>query len=80
MKFFNLKELLWNHDIKHINNVCQDQDDLNYFAFSTQTEPNAYYYCHVFACKDKELSTQIILTIGQAFDLAYELFCKNNIN
>jgi hypothetical protein len=74
------KEQLWNHDIKHINNVCQDQDDLNYFAFSTQTEPNAFYYCHVFACKNKELSTQIILTIGQAFDLAYELFCKNNFN
>lgn len=73
------KDLLWNHDIKHINNVCQDQDDLNYFAFSTQTDPSAHYYCHVFACKEKELTTKIILTIGQAFDLAYELFCKNNL-
>lgn len=73
------KEVLWNHDIKHINNVCQDQDDLNYFAFSTQTDQASHYYCHVFSCKDKDLSTQIILTIGQAFDVAYELFCKNNV-
>jgi hypothetical protein len=73
------KEVLWNHDIKHINNVCQDQDDLNYFAFSTQTDQTSHYYCHVFSCKDKDLSTQIILTIGQAFDVAYELFCKNNV-
>ena len=74
------KELLWNHDVKHINNVCQDQDDLKYFAFSTQSDPSAYYYCHVFSCKNSNLSTQIILTIGQAFDLAYEMFCKNNFN
>jgi hypothetical protein len=73
------KERLWHHDIKHINNVCQDQDDLKYFAFSTQTEKTAYYYCHVFSCSSEELSTRVILTIGQAFDLAYELFCKNNL-
>lgn len=78
--FLLFQEELCNYDIKHINNVCQDQDDLNYFAFSTQTEPSAHYYCHVFSCKDKDLSTQIILTIGQAFDIAYELFCKNNFS
>ena len=51
----NTKETLFNYDIKHINNVCQDQDDLNYFAFSTQSDPSAHYYCHVFSCKDKEI-------------------------
>ena len=76
----NTKETLFTYDIKHINNVCQDQDDLNYFAFSTQSDPSAHYYCHVFSCKDKDLSTQVILTIGQAFDVAFELFCKNNFN
>ncbi|RNA00375.1 ankyrin repeat and SAM domain-containing 1A-like isoform X3 [Brachionus plicatilis] len=60
VKLLNVKtkEILFNYDIKHINNVCQDQDDLNYFAFSTQTDPSSHYYCHVFSCKDKDLSTQ----------------------
>ncbi len=72
-----LKMLLWNHDMKYINSVCQDQDDLNYFALVTKTKPNEYHYCHIFKCQTAKLTTEIILTIGQAFDEAYRLFLQN---
>ena len=48
---------------------------MKYFAFSTQTDPKAHYYAHVFSCQSKDQTTEIIQSIGQAFDTAYELFC-----
>lgn len=75
-KYVFLKEQLLNHDIKHITSVCQDQEDLTYFALVTKVDPNLYHYCHVFLCSSAETSNELILTIGQSFDLAYEEYCK----
>ncbi|XP_065371676.1 ankyrin repeat and sterile alpha motif domain-containing protein 1B isoform X1 [Calliphora vicina] len=59
------------HDIENINCVSQDTDDLRYFAYITRE--NDIHYCHVFMVDDVNLATEIILTLGQAFEVAYQL-------
>ncbi|XP_037807454.1 ankyrin repeat and sterile alpha motif domain-containing protein 1B isoform X2 [Lucilia sericata] len=59
------------HDIENINCVSQDTDDLRYFAYITRE--NDIHYCHVFMVDDLNLATEIILTLGQAFEVAYQL-------
>ncbi|KNC34509.1 hypothetical protein FF38_02774 [Lucilia cuprina] len=59
------------HDIENINCVSQDTDDLRYFAYITRE--NNIHYCHVFMVDDLNLATEIILTLGQAFEVAYQL-------
>ncbi|KAH8268172.1 hypothetical protein KR026_001363 [Drosophila bipectinata] len=77
------------HDIENINCVCQDTEDLRYFAYITKEQD--LHYCHVFMvdslvsklkyCEIKrlllfysqELAKEIILTLGQAFEVAYQL-------
>ncbi|KAL9892302.1 ankyrin repeat and sterile alpha motif domain-containing protein 1B isoform X2 [Glossina fuscipes] len=63
------------HDIENINCVCQDPDDLRYFAYITW-EDNIHY-CHVFMVDNVDLATEIILTLGQAFEVAYQLSIMN---
>ncbi|TMW44625.1 hypothetical protein DOY81_010296 [Sarcophaga bullata] len=59
------------HDIENINCVSQDTDDLRYFAYITREKD--IHYCHVFMVDDVNLATEIILTLGQAFEVAYQL-------
>ncbi|XP_030369851.1 ankyrin repeat and sterile alpha motif domain-containing protein 1B isoform X2 [Scaptodrosophila lebanonensis] len=59
------------HDIENINCVCQDVDDLRYFAYLTKEQE--LHYCHVFMVDSLELAKEIILTLGQAFEVAYQL-------
>ncbi|XP_053945940.1 uncharacterized protein LOC128855238 isoform X1 [Anastrepha ludens] len=59
------------HDIENINCVCQDAEDLRYFAYITKEED--MHYCHVFMVDNLELSQEIILTLGEAFEVAYQL-------
>jgi hypothetical protein len=62
--------------MKFINSVCQDQDDQNYFAIVTKLNPNEYHFCHVFKSLSSTLTSEIILTIGQAFDEAFKIFVE----
>ncbi|XP_075148148.1 uncharacterized protein LOC142222081 isoform X4 [Haematobia irritans] len=63
------------HDIENINCVSQDNDDLRYFAYITREKDT--HYCHVFMVDSLELATEIILTLGQAFEVAYQLSLMN---
>ncbi|XP_017023659.1 ankyrin repeat and SAM domain-containing protein 1A isoform X1 [Drosophila kikkawai] len=59
------------HDIENINCVCQDSEDLRYFAYITKEQE--LHYCHVFMVDSLDLAKEIILTLGQAFEVAYQL-------
>uniref|UniRef100_A0A1I8MVD1 PID domain-containing protein n=1 Tax=Musca domestica TaxID=7370 RepID=A0A1I8MVD1_MUSDO len=63
------------HDIENINCVSQDTDDLRYFAYITREKDT--HYCHVFMVDSLDLATEIILTLGQAFEVAYQLSLIN---
>ncbi|EDW24903.1 GL24400 [Drosophila persimilis] len=65
------KTALCSHDIENINCVCQDTEDLRYFAYITKEQD--LHYCHVFMVDNLELAKEIILTLGQAFEVAYQL-------
>ncbi|XP_016999144.2 ankyrin repeat and SAM domain-containing protein 1A isoform X3 [Drosophila takahashii] len=59
------------HDIENINCVCQDSEDMRYFAYITKEQD--LHYCHVFMVDSLELAKEIIMTLGQAFEVAYQL-------
>nr|XP_014099700.2 ankyrin repeat and SAM domain-containing protein 1A isoform X4 [Bactrocera oleae] len=73
VKFLNIdnSSTICSHDIENINCVCQDAEDLRYFAYITKEED--MHYCHVFMVDNLELSHEIILTLGEAFEVAYQL-------
>lgn len=77
--FIFLKDVLWNHELKHIHSVCQDQHDLAYFALITKTDRDSYHYCHVFKCPTADVSTELVIHVGQVFDITYEQYCNKNI-
>ncbi|XP_023163625.2 ankyrin repeat and sterile alpha motif domain-containing protein 1B isoform X2 [Drosophila hydei] len=66
-----LKTAICSHDIENINCVCQDAEDMRYFAYITKEQE--LHYCHVFMVDNLELANEIILTLGQAFEVAYQL-------
>ncbi|XP_070505854.1 ankyrin repeat and sterile alpha motif domain-containing protein 1B-like isoform X2 [Chironomus tepperi] len=61
------------HSVKNIDCACQDAEDLSHFAYITKDFENNIHYCHVFNVDSMELATEIILTLGQAFEVAYQL-------
>ncbi|XP_032597469.1 ankyrin repeat and sterile alpha motif domain-containing protein 1B isoform X2 [Drosophila grimshawi] len=65
------KTAICSHDIENINCVCQDAEDMRYFAYITKEQD--LHYCHVFMVDNLELANEIILTLGQAFEVAYQL-------
>ncbi|KRF78710.1 ankyrin repeat and SAM domain-containing protein 1A isoform X1 [Drosophila virilis] len=65
------KTAICSHNIENINCVCQDAEDMRYFAYITKEQD--LHYCHVFMVDNLELANEIILTLGQAFEVAYQL-------
>ena len=61
------------HSIRNINCACQDAEDLSHFAYITRDSHTGEHFCHVFAAKNVPEATDIIMTIGQAFEVAYQL-------
>ncbi|XP_037071262.1 ankyrin repeat and SAM domain-containing protein 1A-like [Pollicipes pollicipes] len=61
------------HEIRNIHCACQDADDLSHFAYITKDLDSRCHYCHVFRVQSMDLATEIILTLGQAFEVAYQL-------
>ena len=53
--------------------ATQDPEDLCTFAYITKDLQTSHHYCHVFSTVDVNLTYEIILTLGQAFKLAYQL-------
>lgn len=65
--------LVCEHEIRNIHCACQDADDLSHFAYITKDLETKGHYCHVFRVQSKELATEIILTLGEAFEVAYQI-------
>ncbi|XP_067614846.1 ankyrin repeat and sterile alpha motif domain-containing protein 1B isoform X2 [Eurosta solidaginis] len=73
----NSKHTICEHEIQNINCACQDSDDLRHFAYITKESD--FHYCHVFYVESTDLATDIILTLGQAFEVAYQLALRDGI-
>lgn len=71
------KRSVCEHVIRNIHCACQDADDLTHFAYITKEHQTNHHYCHVFCAQTMELATEIILTLGQAFEVAYQLALRD---
>ncbi|XP_038667238.1 ankyrin repeat and sterile alpha motif domain-containing protein 1B isoform X7 [Scyliorhinus canicula] len=67
------KNIITEHEIRNISCAAQDPEDLSTFAYITKDLKSNYHYCHVFSAFDVNLAYEIILTLGQAFEVAYQL-------
>uniref|UniRef100_A0A8C9SP58 Ankyrin repeat and sterile alpha motif domain containing 1A n=1 Tax=Scleropages formosus TaxID=113540 RepID=A0A8C9SP58_SCLFO len=67
------KNIIAEHEIRNISCAAQDPDDLCTFAYITKDLQTSHHYCHVFSTVDVNLTYEIILTLGQAFEVAYQL-------
>ncbi|XP_069827549.1 ankyrin repeat and SAM domain-containing protein 1A isoform X2 [Dendropsophus ebraccatus] len=61
------------HEIRNISCAAQDPEDLCTFAYITKDLQTSHHYCHVFGTADVNQAYEIILTLGQAFEVAYQL-------
>ncbi|KAH8388346.1 hypothetical protein KR093_004739 [Drosophila rubida] len=71
------KRVICEHEIQNINCACQDSEDLRHFAYITKELD--MHYCHVFLVPSEDLASEIILTLGQAFEVAYQLALRDGI-
>uniref|UniRef100_A0A0K0FU96 Cell death protein 6 (inferred by orthology to a C. elegans protein) n=1 Tax=Strongyloides venezuelensis TaxID=75913 RepID=A0A0K0FU96_STRVS len=69
------KLIICSHPLHRISFVADDKEDKRIFAFIAKTDENKHE-CFVFL-SDKQ-AEKITLTIGEAFDLAYQKFIDNN--
>ncbi|CAJ0915912.1 unnamed protein product, partial [Mesorhabditis belari] len=65
------KRTMTSHPISQIQIVCQDERDLNCFAYITQDIDRNF--AHVFCVLTADVATEIIMTLGSAFEMAYNL-------
>uniref|UniRef100_A0A914C0C9 Ankyrin repeat and sterile alpha motif domain-containing protein 1B n=1 Tax=Acrobeloides nanus TaxID=290746 RepID=A0A914C0C9_9BILA len=64
-------QLIAQHEVNHIQVVCQDEWDLNCFAYIFQDGDKNI--CHVYCVLTADMAKDIIMTLGHAFNLAYNL-------
>ncbi|XP_022089213.1 ankyrin repeat and SAM domain-containing protein 1A-like isoform X2 [Acanthaster planci] len=74
---FKSKMVITEHEICNISCVTQDSDDLRTFAYITKDSENDKLYCHVFSVKAEDIAAEIIMTLGQAFEIAYQMLLKS---
>ncbi|KAL1021060.1 hypothetical protein UPYG_G00008170 [Umbra pygmaea] len=67
------KNIIAEHEIRNISCAAQDPEDLCTFAYITKDLQTNHHYCHVFSTVDVNQTYEIILTLGQAFEVAYQL-------
>ncbi|XP_058479839.1 ankyrin repeat and sterile alpha motif domain-containing protein 1B isoform X5 [Solea solea] len=67
------KNIIAEHEIRNISCAAQDPEDLSTFAYITKDLKSSHHYCHVFTAFDVNMAYEIILTLGQAFEVAYQL-------
>ncbi|XP_050410780.1 ankyrin repeat and SAM domain-containing protein 1A isoform X2 [Patella vulgata] len=70
------KKVICDHEIANIFCACQDSEHMNFFAYITKDRETAKHYCHVFSVRSRELAGEIILTLGEAFEIAYQMALK----
>ncbi|XP_059148482.1 ankyrin repeat and sterile alpha motif domain-containing protein 1B-like isoform X6 [Physella acuta] len=71
------KKVVCDHEIANIFCACQDGEHMNFFAYITKDRETARNYCHVFSVRNRELAGEIILTLGEAFEIAYQMALKD---
>ncbi|XP_028431042.1 ankyrin repeat and SAM domain-containing protein 1A isoform X4 [Perca flavescens] len=67
------KTIVAEHEIRNISCAAQDPDDLFTFAYITKDLKSGHHFCHVFSCMEVTQTYEIILTLGQAFEVAYQM-------
>ncbi|BES90064.1 Ankyrin repeat and sterile alpha motif domain containing [Nesidiocoris tenuis] len=72
------RELVCEHEIRNIHCACQDAEDLTHFAYITKDHSSKSHYCHVFSVQNLVQATEIILTLGQAFEVAYQMALRES--
>ncbi|KAJ0172637.1 hypothetical protein K1T71_011776 [Dendrolimus kikuchii] len=82
VKFLNTitRELVCEHEIRNIHCACQDADDLTHFAYITKDHSTRSHYCHVFRVATMDQATEVILTLGEAFEVAYQMALREQSN
>ncbi|XP_029683076.1 ankyrin repeat and SAM domain-containing protein 1A isoform X2 [Takifugu rubripes] len=75
VKFINAatKTIVAEHEIRNISCAAQDPDDLCTFAYITKDLKSGHHFCHVFSTVEVTQTYEIILTLGQAFEVAYQM-------
>uniref|UniRef100_A0A4W5MEN5 Ankyrin repeat and sterile alpha motif domain containing 1A n=1 Tax=Hucho hucho TaxID=62062 RepID=A0A4W5MEN5_9TELE len=64
------KTIVAEHEIRNISCAAQDPEELCTFAYITKDNKSGHHFCHVFSTVE---TYEIILTLGQAFEVAYQL-------
>ncbi|XP_012218625.1 ankyrin repeat and SAM domain-containing protein 1A-like isoform X2 [Linepithema humile] len=79
VRFLNTltNEPICEHEIRNIHCACQDADDLTHFAYITKDHSSRTHFCHVFCVPTMDQATEIILTLGQAFEVAYQIALRD---
>ncbi|XP_073999351.1 ankyrin repeat and SAM domain-containing protein 1A-like isoform X3 [Rhodnius prolixus] len=72
------QELVCEHEIRNIHCACQDAEDLTHFAYITKDHTSKSHYCHVFCVQTMDQATEVILTLGQAFEVAYQMALRES--
>ncbi|XP_063537923.1 uncharacterized protein LOC134747247 isoform X2 [Cydia strobilella] len=82
VKFLNTitRDLICEHEIRNIHCACQDADDLTHFAYITKDHTTKSHYCHVFRVATMDQATEVILTLGEAFEVAYQMALREQSN
>ncbi|XP_031548747.1 ankyrin repeat and SAM domain-containing protein 1A-like [Actinia tenebrosa] len=70
------KFVVSNHQMCNVSYITQDPEDKRVFAYIAKDAKVNKHYCHVFRVDQTQLSDEITMTIGQAFELAYEQFMQ----
>ncbi|VDM96163.1 unnamed protein product [Thelazia callipaeda] len=68
--------ILFKYPLHRISFCADDKQDKRVFSFIAKTESSNRHDCFVFL--SEKLAEQITLTIGEAFDLAYQKFLEKN--
>ncbi|CAF0949243.1 unnamed protein product [Adineta steineri] len=69
------------HVNSHITtNSTLDNKQLSPPSPSLSLSSDYHHYCHVFVVKSETMSTEIMLTFGQVFDIAYRLHHRSKCN
>ncbi|XP_063986359.1 ankyrin repeat and sterile alpha motif domain-containing protein 1B-like isoform X3 [Diachasmimorpha longicaudata] len=72
-------EPICDHEIRNIHCACQDADDLTHFAYITKDHASRTHFCHVFCVPTMDQATEVILTLGQAFEVAYQMALRDKL-
>ncbi|XP_076748880.1 ankyrin repeat and SAM domain-containing protein 1A isoform X4 [Xylocopa sonorina] len=72
-------EPICEHEIRNIHCACQDADDLTHFAYITKDHASRTHFCHVFCVPTMDQATEVILTLGQAFEVAYQMALRDKL-